>query len=343
MAMKIVWQYTRTKRASSSPWTATALQPLHQRHAAPAQRQHADHEGSDGRVFEVTLITRSCGSSSPLQGQVHPHEHDVPCLPRALRVGAPGPEAVGDARGALDVNTFRVPGAAAFGDRVKEVSVAGCVPYGGCNALCVCLRRGRREINRPRGRSPPASPGDNHEHNPYTAPDCLRCKSSRSTWPGAVRNTPATTSRTTRTSSSLLPRQPFLHLPQPRGAWNFRFSTTARSSNRARARSWPTCCPARAGSLRDALANCCTAGSRAQCFGLSRGAGRQLRHPGAPAGQGRADRGTACRRPTRRPAEARAGRGLRQRMVRDIVARPPCTRPSSARRRAGRNWRRASP
>jgi hypothetical protein len=30
-------------------------------------------------------------------------------------------------------------------------------------------------------------------------------------------------------------------------------------------------------------------------------------------------------------------------MVRDIVARPPCTRPSSARRRAGRNWRRASP
>jgi len=35
------------------------------------------------------------------------------------------------------VNTFRVPGAAAFGDRAKEVSVDGCVPYGGSNALCV--------------------------------------------------------------------------------------------------------------------------------------------------------------------------------------------------------------
>lgn len=31
----------------------------------------------------------------------------------------------------LDVATFRVPGAAAFGDRAKEVSVEGCVPYEG--------------------------------------------------------------------------------------------------------------------------------------------------------------------------------------------------------------------
>ena len=37
----------------------------------------------------------------------------------------------------LDVSTFRVPGAAAFGDRAKEVSVEGCVPYEGSNALCV--------------------------------------------------------------------------------------------------------------------------------------------------------------------------------------------------------------
>ena len=37
----------------------------------------------------------------------------------------------------LDVTTFRVPGAAAFGDRAKEVSVEGCEPYGGSNALCV--------------------------------------------------------------------------------------------------------------------------------------------------------------------------------------------------------------
>ena len=33
------------KRASSPRWTATFLQPLHQRYAAPAQRQHPDHRG----------------------------------------------------------------------------------------------------------------------------------------------------------------------------------------------------------------------------------------------------------------------------------------------------------
>ena len=37
----------------------------------------------------------------------------------------------------LDVATFRVPGAAAFGDRVREVEVEGCTPYEGSNALCV--------------------------------------------------------------------------------------------------------------------------------------------------------------------------------------------------------------
>ncbi len=37
----------------------------------------------------------------------------------------------------LDVATFRVPGAAALGDRAKEVTVEGCAPYAGSNALCV--------------------------------------------------------------------------------------------------------------------------------------------------------------------------------------------------------------
>ena len=37
----------------------------------------------------------------------------------------------------LDVTTFRVPGAAALGDRAKECVVDDCVPYEGSNALCV--------------------------------------------------------------------------------------------------------------------------------------------------------------------------------------------------------------
>lgn len=37
----------------------------------------------------------------------------------------------------LDISTFRVPGAAAFGDRAKKVSVEGCMSYEGNNALCI--------------------------------------------------------------------------------------------------------------------------------------------------------------------------------------------------------------
>ena len=37
----------------------------------------------------------------------------------------------------LDVSTFRVPGAAAAGERAREVGVEGCQPYEGSNALCV--------------------------------------------------------------------------------------------------------------------------------------------------------------------------------------------------------------
>ena len=37
----------------------------------------------------------------------------------------------------IDVNAFRMPGAAALGDRVSEIAIEGCAPYEGDNALCV--------------------------------------------------------------------------------------------------------------------------------------------------------------------------------------------------------------
>ena len=37
----------------------------------------------------------------------------------------------------IDVNAFRMPGAAALGDRDCEIAIEGCAPYEGDNALCV--------------------------------------------------------------------------------------------------------------------------------------------------------------------------------------------------------------
>ena len=37
----------------------------------------------------------------------------------------------------IDVNAFRMPGAAALGDRDSEIAIEGCAPYEGDNALCV--------------------------------------------------------------------------------------------------------------------------------------------------------------------------------------------------------------
>ena len=37
----------------------------------------------------------------------------------------------------IDVNAFRMPGAAPRGARGEEVAIEGCAPYEGDNALCV--------------------------------------------------------------------------------------------------------------------------------------------------------------------------------------------------------------
>lgn len=49
------------------------------------------------------------------------------------QAGRPEEKAIGR----IDVNTFRMPGAAAFGDRVSVVEVEGCAPFEPDNALCV--------------------------------------------------------------------------------------------------------------------------------------------------------------------------------------------------------------
>ena len=46
VAMKIVWQYTPTEAGFLAPMDCNRFyRPLHQRYAAPAQRQHPDHRG----------------------------------------------------------------------------------------------------------------------------------------------------------------------------------------------------------------------------------------------------------------------------------------------------------
>lgn len=52
-------------------------------------------------------------------------------------MGPASGQAGGKAIGRIDVNTFRMPGAAAFGDRVSVVEVEGCAPFEPDNALCV--------------------------------------------------------------------------------------------------------------------------------------------------------------------------------------------------------------
>ena len=95
-------------------------------------------EGSDGRVFEVTpdhkivweFISPYKGTFVPMNMTYRAYRVPYEWVPQAAK---PAETPIRP----LDVATFRVPGAAAMGDRDKEVSVEGCVPYEGSNALCV--------------------------------------------------------------------------------------------------------------------------------------------------------------------------------------------------------------
>ncbi len=139
VSLKIVWQYT--------PKEAGFLEPMDSnRFYSPfisgAQRLPNGNtlicEGSDGRVFEVTsdyeivweFISPYKGKFVPMNMVYRAYRVPYEWVPQVQKpVETPVVP--------LDVATFRVPGAAPAGDRVREVTVEGCQPYEGSNALCV--------------------------------------------------------------------------------------------------------------------------------------------------------------------------------------------------------------
>ena len=95
-------------------------------------------EGSDGRVFEVTKDHELVWEFiSPYWGQKLP----MNMVYRAYRVPYEWVPQLGKQEETpierIDVNAFRMPGAAALGDRDSEIAIEGCAPYEGDNALCV--------------------------------------------------------------------------------------------------------------------------------------------------------------------------------------------------------------
>ena len=139
VAMKIVWQYTPTEAGFLAPMDSNRFySPFISGMQRLPNGNTLITEGSDGRVFEVTPDQKIVWEFvSPYKGKFVPMNMTY----RAYRVPYEWvpqvAKPVETAIEPLDVSTFRVPGAAAFGDRAKEVSVEGCVPYEGSNALCV--------------------------------------------------------------------------------------------------------------------------------------------------------------------------------------------------------------
>ena len=137
--MKIVWQYTPTEAGFLAPMDSNRFySPFISGMQRLPNGNTLITEGSDGRVFEVTPDQKIVWEFvSPYKGKFVPMNMTY----RAYRVPYEWvpqvAKPVETAIEPLDVATFRVPGAAAFGDRAKEVSVEGCVPYEGSNALCV--------------------------------------------------------------------------------------------------------------------------------------------------------------------------------------------------------------
>jgi hypothetical protein len=140
VSLRIVWQYTPAEAGFAMPMDASRF---YSPFISSAQRLPNGNtlitEGSDGRIFEVTARHEIVWEYiSPYKGSFLP----MNMIYRAYRVPyAWCPQAEKPRErpvGALDVRTFRVPGAAPFGDRLAEVDVeGGTLPFQGSNALCV--------------------------------------------------------------------------------------------------------------------------------------------------------------------------------------------------------------
>ena len=139
VAMKIVWQYTPTEAGFLAPMDSNRFySPFISGMQRLPNGNTLITEGSDGRVFEVTpdhkivweFVSPYKGKFVPMNMTYRAYRVPYEWVPQVAKP-------VETAIEPLDVATFRVPGAAAFSDRAKEVSVEGCVPYEGSNALCV--------------------------------------------------------------------------------------------------------------------------------------------------------------------------------------------------------------
>ena len=139
VSMKIVWQYTPREAGFLEPMDSSRFySPFISGMQRLPNGNTLITEGSNGRVFEVTpdhkivweFISPYWGKHVPMNMTYRAYRVPYEWVPQVEKpVETPIKP--------LDVTTFRVPGAAAFGDRAKEVSVEGCEPYGGSNALCV--------------------------------------------------------------------------------------------------------------------------------------------------------------------------------------------------------------
>ena len=139
VSLKIVWQYTPCEAGFLAPMDSNRF---YSPFISSAQRLPNGNtlitEGSDGRVFEVTrehelvweYISPYWGKLIPMNMVYRAYRAPYEWAPQA---GRPEEKAIGR----IDVNTFRMPGAAAFGDRVSVVEVEGCAPFEPDNALCV--------------------------------------------------------------------------------------------------------------------------------------------------------------------------------------------------------------
>ncbi|MDL2307440.1 aryl-sulfate sulfotransferase [Desulfovibrio sp. OttesenSCG-928-C06] len=139
VAMKIVWQYTPADAGFLFPMDSSRF---YSPFVSGAQRLPNGNtlicEGSDGRIFEVTrehelvweYISPYKGTALPLNMVYRAYRVPYEWVPQE-----PKPEETPILP--LDVKTFRVPGAAAFGDRKAEIEIPGCSGFSSANALCV--------------------------------------------------------------------------------------------------------------------------------------------------------------------------------------------------------------
>ena len=139
VSMKIVWQYTPKEAGFLEPMDSSRFySPFISGMQRLPNGNTLITEGSNGRVIEVTpdheivweFISPYWGKHVRMNMTYRAYRVPYEWAPQA---GKPVETPI--AR--IDSTTFRVPGAAALGDRDKEVTVEGCAPYGGSNALCI--------------------------------------------------------------------------------------------------------------------------------------------------------------------------------------------------------------